>query len=61
MKKTIYLIFSFITSMIGYTIHSSIFWSIMDFLFTPLAWIKWIFYHEITLTVINKTFNWFIN
>ena len=57
--KLIYLIFSVLTAMIGYTIHQSIFWSIMDFLFTPFAWIKWLIYHECTLDVIQRTFSWF--
>ena len=55
----IYTIFSVLTAMVGYTIHGSIFWSLMDFIFTPIAIIKWIICHEITLTVIKETFTWF--
>ena len=54
-----YTVFSIITAMIGYTIHGSIFWSIMDFLFTPIAWIKWLAFHEVTLSIIKETFSWF--
>lgn len=61
MREISYVLFCFITSLIGYTIHGSIFWSIMDFFFTPIAWIKWIIYHEVTLTVIKNTFVWFFN
>jgi hypothetical protein len=57
--KTLYIIISVLTAMIGYTIHHSLFWSIMDFLFTPITWIKWILFHEITLTVFKETFSWF--
>lgn len=57
--KLIYFIFSVLTAMIGYTIHQSFFWSIIDFFFTPLAWIKWLLWHEVTLTVIKETFTWF--
>jgi hypothetical protein len=54
-----YTIFSVCTAMIGYKIHSSIFWSIMDFIFTPIAWIKWLICEEVTLKIIKSTFEWF--
>lgn len=57
--KTMYIIFSVLTSMIGYTIHHSIFWSIMDFIFTPLVWIKWLIFHEVNISIIKETFAWF--
>lgn len=57
----LYLIISICTAMIGYNIHNSIFWSIMDFIFVPFAWIKWIIYHEVTLSIIKDTFSWFLN
>lgn len=59
--KLMYAIFCFLMSMVGYTIHGSIFWSIIDFLLTPLVLIKWIIYEEITLSVIQETFSWFFN
>ncbi len=59
--KILYTIFCVLTAMIGHTIHGSIFWAIMDFLFAPLAWIKWLIYHEVTLTIIKETFTWFFN
>lgn len=55
----IYTIICVCTSMIGYTIHKSIFWSIVDFIFCPIAWIKWLFCKEVTLEIIKKTFEWF--
>jgi hypothetical protein len=55
----LYLIFSIMTAMIGYTIHGSLFWSIIDFTFVPLVWLKWLLFHEVTLTVIKNTFTWF--
>ena len=54
-----YMIVCLLTAMIGYTIHNSIFWSIMDFIFTPLAYMKWIIYHEVNITIIKETFAWF--
>ena len=54
------IIFSLPTAMIGYQIHSSIGWAIMDFIFWPLAWIKWVICHEVTLTIIKSAFDWFL-
>ena len=60
MKTKLLSIFSLLTAMIGYTIHHSFFWSIVDFIFSPIAWIKWILCHEVTLTIIKETFKWFL-
>lgn len=57
----LYTIICICTAMIGYTMHNSLFWSIIDFIFTPLVWIKWIICKEVTLNIINKTFEWFFN
>lgn len=57
--KFLYFIFCILTAMIGYTIHRSLFWSIIDYLLCPLVWAKWIICHEVTLTIIKKTFTWF--
>lgn len=56
----LYPIFAFCTSMIGYTIHTSIFWSIMDFFFAPFAWMKWLIMHQVNITLIKETFSFFI-
>lgn len=47
------------TAMIGYSIHKSILWSIVDFILCPFVWIKWMIYKEVTLDIIKKTFEWF--
>lgn len=57
--RILYVVFCLITTMIGYTIHGSIFWGIMDFFFAPLAWIKWLVCHEVTISIIKETFPWF--
>lgn len=68
-KKTTYMFrpisfpsifFTLPTAMIGYQIHGSVFWSIMDFLFWPLAWIKWFICHEVTVSIIKAAFSWFL-
>lgn len=60
MYRLLLLIFATCISMIGYTIHGSIFWSVMDFMFSPITLVKWLFYHEITLTIIKQTFSFFL-
>jgi hypothetical protein len=57
--KLLYTIFCVLTAMVGYTIHGSVFWSIMDFFFTPFAIIKWLVFHEVTADIIVQTFAWF--
>ena len=47
------------SAMVGYTIHRSIFWAIMDFLFWPFAWIKWLVCQEVNMTIIRQTFEFF--
>jgi hypothetical protein len=59
--RFIYLIFGVLTAMIGYTIHHDLFWSIMDFFFTPIAWVKWLICHEVNLSIIRQTFTSFMN
>ena len=61
MKKSLFFIFSIMTAMVGYTIHGSIFWAIVDFSLNPLVWIKWLIFHEVTLSVIKNFFSWFFN
>lgn len=47
------------TTLVGYHLHGSIFYAIMDFLFWPLVWLKWMLFHEVTLSAIKQTFSWF--
>jgi hypothetical protein len=48
------------TAIIGYAIHGSVFWSIMDFFFVPFAWIKWAIMHQVNVTIIKSAFSWFL-
>lgn len=59
MSSFLYTIIGIATAMIGYTIHGSLFWSVIDFIFTPVAWAKWLICHEVTLQVLRITFGWF--
>lgn len=59
-NQFLYLILTIATAMIGYTIHNSIFWSIVDFFFMPIAWIKWMICQEVNMTIIKETFAFFL-
>lgn len=52
-------LFAVLTGMVGYHMHGSMFWAVMDVLFWPIAILKWIIYQEVTLTIIKETFYWF--
>jgi hypothetical protein len=56
MMRFLYIILCTATAMIGYTIHGSLFWSIMNFIFCPIAWAKWLICKEVSLSVIKQTF-----
>lgn len=55
-----YILIQLPTAMIGYTIHNSIGWAIMDFLFTPIVWCKWLIYQEVNMSIIKQTFDFFL-
>jgi len=58
--RLIYIAFSLATAIIGNNIHGSTFWSVMDFLFSPIAWLKWAICKEVNLTIIKSSFEWFL-
>ena len=60
MKKALYFIFCVVVAMIGNNIHYSTFWTIIDFIFAPIALVKWIVFQEINMTIIESTFSWFM-
>ena len=57
----LYTLICISTAMIGYTIHGSLFWAIVDFIFTPIVWIKWLCFHEVNMSIIRETFTFFLN
>ena len=56
----LWTIFGLVTAIIGHAIHGSIFWSLMDFIFCPLAWLKWIILQQVNVTIIKGAFSWFL-
>jgi hypothetical protein len=57
----VYTIFAVLTAMVGHTVNHSIFWGIVDFFFAPLAWAKWLVCHEVNMTIIKSTFEFFFH
>lgn len=60
MKQLTWFLFNTATALVGYAIHQSIFWAVVNFLFAPLAWLKWLIFHEVNLTIIREAFSFFI-
>lgn len=58
-NSSLYLILCLMTSMIGYHMHRSIFWSILDWIFMPFVWGKWLILQEINMTIIKEAFSFF--
>jgi hypothetical protein len=58
--ELIYLILSIATAMIGYYIHGSMFWAIVDFILMPLVWCKWLILHQVNISIIKSTFIFFL-
>jgi len=59
--RIIYTLFCIATSMIGYQIHGNVFYSIVDFLFTPIAWMWWLIGRDVNISIIKDTFSFFFN
>ena len=55
----LYLLAAVATAMVGYHIHGSVGWAILDFIFWPFAIIKWLICKQLTLAVIKATFAFF--
>lgn len=58
--SVVWLPFAIGTAMVGHTIHGGAFWTIMNFIFAPLSWAKWLICQDVTLTIIKKTFSFFL-
>ena len=59
-------IIALFTGLVGYHVNVvqgsnwPLFWSIMDFLFWGIAWIKWLICGDVSLTIIKETFSAFL-
>lgn len=46
-------------AIIGWSMHGSVFYTIMDILFWPLVWCKWLIMQQVTMTIIKNAFSFF--
>lgn len=53
-------VFAIATAMVGYQIHGSLLWAVVDFFFCPLAWAKWLICHQVSLTVLKGAFGFML-
>lgn len=58
-RQLFYLFFSVATAMIGYHIHGSVGYAILNFIFAPISWIVWLIGHDVNMTIIKETFSFF--
>lgn len=61
MGRLIAILIAIATAIIGHHIHGSFFWSIVDFLFWPIAWIKWLICQEVSISIIKESFAFFLS
>ena len=57
MKEIIWAVWGVLVAMVGYTIHGSVFWCTLDFIFSIFTPLKWLICHEVTFAIIKQTFN----
>lgn len=53
-------ILGILTAMVGFTIHGSIFWAVVDFFFWPVAVCYWLVTHTLTSSVLKSTFSFLL-
>lgn len=56
----LYFMFALATAMVGHHIHGGLFWTLVDFFFAPLAWAKWLVFHQVNVSIIRSTFAFFL-
>lgn len=55
-----WILVSVATAMVGYQIHHNLFYSIINFIFWPISWVYWLVCHDVNLSLIKKTFEFFL-
>ena len=58
--QALYFIVAIVTAMIGHQIHNSLFWSVVDFIFWPFAWGKWLICKQVSISIIKAAFAFFL-
>jgi len=57
--QLVYLAFAIFTAIVGKHINGSVFWAIIDFFFAPFVWVKWMLCEQVSLSIINHSFDFF--
>lgn len=57
----LYTLIGIAVAFVGYKIHGSVFWAIMDWIFWPFAILKWLICQEINMTIIKGAFDFFLS
>ena len=56
----LYWIAGLFTSIIGYEIHQSVFYGIMNLLFWPFTWAYWLLTKGVSISLIKQAFEFFL-
>lgn len=57
----LYTLIGIAVAFVGYNIHHSIFWAIVDWFFWPIALLKWLICSEVNITIIKGAFAFFLS
>lgn len=55
----LYALFCVCTAIIGYKIHGSLFWAIVNFFLAPISWFGWLVCQDVNITIIKESFSFF--
>jgi hypothetical protein len=57
--KVLYVLVACFSAMVGWTLHHSIGYAILNWIFWWISLPYWLITHKLTLSVIKQTFSWF--
>ncbi len=58
--QTLYVIIAVATAVIGYHIHGNGLYAVINFITWPISWVYWLICHDVNITVIKETFQFFL-
>ncbi len=64
--STLGFLFATCTSIIGYHVNTHLgsicpgIWAFFDFFLAPFAWLKWLVFGQVNLTIIKEAFSFFL-
>ena len=57
----LHVLLSVATGIVGYTIHQSLCYAIVNGVFYPIAWAKWLICKEVNLSILREAFGFLLN